>query len=64
VDWSCELLTDEEKACFAKLAVFVGGATVEAAEAICAADLDTLDQLIPGPSGLRCSPHPPMSDSR
>jgi predicted ATPase/class 3 adenylate cyclase len=46
VDWSYELLADEEKTCFARFAVIVGGATVEAAEAICAAGLDTLDQLV------------------
>jgi hypothetical protein len=46
IDWSHELLTDDEKACFASFAVFVGGATVEAAEAVTGAGLDTLDRLV------------------
>jgi hypothetical protein len=46
LDWSHELLDDGEKACFARLAVFAGGATVEAAQAITGADLDTLDRLV------------------
>ena len=45
IDWSHELLSDEEKRCFAGFAAFTGGATVEAAEAVTAADLDTLDRL-------------------
>ena len=28
IDWSHELLSDAEKACFARFAVFAGGATV------------------------------------
>ena len=46
VDWSHQLLSDGEKACFARFAVFAGGATVEAAETIAGADLDTLDHLV------------------
>ena len=46
IDWSHELLSEDEKACFARFAVFAGGATVEAAEAITGADLDTLDRLV------------------
>jgi predicted ATPase/class 3 adenylate cyclase len=46
IDWSHELLSDDEKACFARFAVFAGGATVEAAETITVADLDTLDRLV------------------
>jgi predicted ATPase/DNA-binding SARP family transcriptional activator len=46
IDWSYELLGDAEKACFARFAVFAGGATVEAAEAITGAELDTLDRLV------------------
>jgi predicted ATPase/DNA-binding SARP family transcriptional activator len=45
IDWSHELLADDEKQCFARFAVFAGGATVEAAETITAAGLDTLDGL-------------------
>ena len=36
IDWSHDLLSDAEKACFARFAVFAGGATVEAAETITA----------------------------
>ena len=46
VDWSHQLLSDGEKACFARFAVFAGGATIEAAEAVTGADLDTLDHLV------------------
>ena len=46
IDWSYELLTDAEKRCFARFAVFAGGATVDAAEAITAGGLDTLDGLV------------------
>jgi predicted ATPase/class 3 adenylate cyclase len=35
IDWSYSLLSDQEKALFRKLAVFVGGWTIEAAEAVC-----------------------------
>jgi predicted ATPase/class 3 adenylate cyclase len=45
IDWSHELLSDPEKQCFARFAVFAGGATVDAAETITHAGLDTLDGL-------------------
>ena len=46
IDWSHNLLSGAEKQCFARFAVFAGGATIEAAEAITRAGLDTLDRLV------------------
>ncbi|MGJ0153955.1 ATP-binding protein [Streptomyces sp. CH8.1] len=49
VDWSWELLTDPERALLRRLAAFPGGATVEAAEGVCAGGpvevYDVLDLL-------------------
>ena len=46
IDWSHNLLGEAEKECFARFAVFAGGATIEAAEAVTRASLDTLDHLV------------------
>jgi predicted ATPase len=46
IRWSYDLLTPEEQRLFARLAVFVGGCSYEAAEDVCAADADTLQSLI------------------
>ena len=35
VDWSYELLTPDEQACFAELSVFSGGFDLDAAAAVC-----------------------------
>jgi predicted ATPase/class 3 adenylate cyclase len=45
IDWSYELLTEEEKALFGRLAVFSGGRTLEAIEEICdpEGDIDALE---------------------
>jgi predicted ATPase/DNA-binding SARP family transcriptional activator len=56
VDWSYGLLSEGEKACFARFAVFAGGATIEAAQAVSGADLDTLDHLV-AKSLLVCRRH-------
>ena len=46
IAWSFDLLTPEEQLLFARLAVFAGGATLEAAEAVAQAELDALQSLV------------------
>jgi predicted ATPase len=46
IEWSDDLLSDDEKQLFHRLSVFAGGCTLEAAEDVCAADLDTLQSLV------------------
>jgi predicted ATPase len=46
IDWSHALLADEEQTTFARFAVFVGGATVDAAETVTGSSLDALDSLV------------------
>ena len=46
IEWSHELLSGEEQQLFARLAVFAGGCTLEAAERVADADLDTLQSLV------------------
>ena len=46
IEWSFELLTPDEQRLFAHLAVFAGGATLEAAQHVAEADLDTLQSLV------------------
>src|ERR671937_2667146 len=46
LDWSYELLAPSQQRVFARLGVFVGGCSLEAAEAVCAASGgSTLDDL-------------------
>ena len=46
IDWSHELLEEDEKRLLARLAVFAGGCTLVAAEQVAEAHLDTLQSLV------------------
>ena len=46
IEWSYDLLTPDERRLFARLAVFRGGWTVEAAEAVTDAGLDAVESLV------------------
>ncbi|HET8652564.1 MAG TPA: adenylate/guanylate cyclase domain-containing protein [Gaiellaceae bacterium] len=46
IEWSYDLLGAEEQRLFARLAVFAGGCTAEAAEEVADADLDVLQSLV------------------
>ena len=46
VEWSHDLLTEEEQQLFRRLSVFAGGCTLESAEDVCDAELDTLQSLV------------------
>ncbi len=46
IEWSYGLLGEEERRLFARLSVFAGGCTLEAAAVVADADLDTLQSLV------------------
>ncbi|MDX6508084.1 MAG: hypothetical protein QOG06_2728 [Gaiellaceae bacterium] len=46
IEWSYQLLSEEEKQLFAELSVFAGSFELEAAEAVCEAELDALGSLV------------------
>jgi predicted ATPase/DNA-binding SARP family transcriptional activator len=46
IRWSYDLLGSEERVAFARLGVFSGGCTLEAAERVCAVTLETLASLV------------------
>jgi predicted ATPase/class 3 adenylate cyclase len=46
IEWSHQLLSAEEQQLFARLGIFIGGCTYEAAEEVAEADPDTLQSLL------------------
>jgi tetratricopeptide (TPR) repeat protein len=46
IEWSHELLEEKERDLFARLGIFSGGCTLDAAETVCGADIDTVQSLV------------------
>jgi predicted ATPase len=46
IEWSHELLDEEARTIFRRLAVFAGGCSLESAEEVCGANVDTLAALV------------------
>jgi len=46
IAWSYDLLSADEQLLLARLSVFQGGSTLEAAEEVCGADVDSLESLL------------------
>ena len=55
IEWSHDLLSDDEKRCFSRVSVFAGSFDVAAAEHVCDADVDALESLV-DKSLLRTTP--------
>jgi predicted ATPase/DNA-binding SARP family transcriptional activator len=53
IDWSHQLLAEEQQTLFARLSVFAGGCTLEAVEAVCGAALEPFAALLDGGLLLR-----------
>ena len=66
IDWSYDLLTEPEQGLLARLAVFAGGCSYEAAEQIAGADPDTLQSLArqEPPPQARVALHDSLLDAR
>jgi non-specific serine/threonine protein kinase len=52
LQWSCDLLTAEEQRLFRWLSIFVGGCTLEAAEAVCQVDGEQASSVLEGVASL------------
>ena len=46
IEWSYEILAPDEQALFSRLSIFAGGCTLDAAEEVATADLDSLQSLV------------------
>jgi predicted ATPase len=46
IQWSYDLCSEEERTLFRRLAVFAGGATLQAVEEVCEGDLDLVESLV------------------
>ncbi|MFN2470885.1 MAG: BTAD domain-containing putative transcriptional regulator [Gaiellaceae bacterium] len=46
IEWSYQLLSEQERQLYRSLSVFVGGCTLHSAERVCDADLDSLQSLV------------------